>query len=127
MLQSLTPSSKQARDEMAGLGISAYDAGGNFVGLAKFAKSLHDGLKDLSAEQRNASLKIIFGSDAVRAASVLYEQGAKGIQNWIDKTNDAGNAARTAATAKPAADAVPTTSPSASSVVVATPSRTVAS
>lgn len=97
MLQSLTPSSKKAKEEMEGLGISAYDAQGNFVGITKFAASLRNGLKDLSAEQRNASLKIIFGSDAVRAASVLYQQGGKGIQEWIDKTNDAGFAAETAA------------------------------
>ena len=33
----------------------------------------------------------------MRAASVLYQQGAKGIQGWIDKTNDTGYAAETAA------------------------------
>ena len=97
MLQALTPSSKEAAKLMDELGISAYDSQGNFVGLAKFAGSLKEGLSDLSVEQQNAALKTIFGSDAVRAASVLYEQGAEGIQSWIDKTNDAGYASETAA------------------------------
>ena len=38
----------------------------------------------------------MFGQDAIRAASILYEQGADGIQDWIDKVNDAGYAAETA-------------------------------
>lgn len=98
MLQSLTPSSAKAREEMERLGITAYDAQGNFVGMTEFAGNLRAGLADLSVEQQNAAMKTIFGSDAVRAASVVFEQGADGIQDWIDKTNDAGYAAETAAT-----------------------------
>lgn len=96
-LQRLTPQSKEAEDEMRRLGISAYDAQGQFIGISKFAGVLEQGLGDLTDEQRNASMAIIFGSDAVRAASVLYDQGASGIQEWIDKTNDSGYAARVAA------------------------------
>ena len=96
MLQSLTPSSVKAKEKMEELGISAYDAQGNFVGITDFAGQLQSALSTLSVEQQNAALKIIFGSDAVRAASVLYQQGAVGIQDWIDKTNDAGFAAETA-------------------------------
>lgn len=97
MLQSLTPNSAAAATEMQRLGINAYDANGKFIGLSKFAGNLKDSMKGLSDEQRNASMKIIFGSDAVRAANVLYEQGAKGISDWTDKVNDAGYAATTAA------------------------------
>jgi len=97
MLQSLTPSSKEAEKEMKKLGISAYDQQGQFIGLSKFAGVLQDSMKGLTDEQRNASMKIIFGSDAVRAANVLYEQGAKGIADWTDKVNDSGYAATTAA------------------------------
>lgn len=92
MLQALVPSSVQAREEMARLGISAYDARGNFVGIAEFAGIYQNALKDLSPEQQAATAKIIFGSDAVRAANVLYGAGAEGIQKYIDQTNDAGYA-----------------------------------
>jgi len=50
----------------------------------------------LSQEQRNAALATIFGSDAIRAASILYEQGADGIRRWIDAVNEQGFAAETA-------------------------------
>ena len=98
MLGALTPNSAKAKTAMDELGISAYDAQGNFIGLADFADNLKSSLADMSDEQRQATLETIFGSDAVRAASILYEQGGEGIQSWIDKTNDAGFAAETAAT-----------------------------
>lgn len=97
MLQALTPNSKQAADLMDQLGISAYDSQGNFIGLAQYAGVLQDALKGMSVEQQNAALKTIFGSDAVRAASVLFEQGQSGVQGWINKVNDSGYAAETAA------------------------------
>lgn len=96
-LQRLTPQSNEAKKEMDRLGISAYDASGQFIGISKFAGVLEESLGGLTDEQRNASMAIIFGSDAVRAASVLYDQGADGIQDWIDKTTDSGYAARVAA------------------------------
>lgn len=96
MLQRLTPQSAEARGEMERLGISAYDAQGNFIGMEKFAGVLRNGLSGLTNEQRQASLGIIFGSDAVRAASVIYNQGAEGVRSWIDQVNDSGFAAETA-------------------------------
>ncbi|HAY43697.1 MAG TPA: phage tail tape measure protein, partial [Micrococcaceae bacterium] len=97
MLQSLNPNSDKAAAIMEDLGISAYDAGGEFIGMSEYAGKLQGALKDMSAEQRNATLKTLFGSDAVRAANVLYEQGAEGIQKWEDQVNAAGYAAQTAA------------------------------
>lgn len=97
MLQRLTPQSAEAQKKMDELGISAYDAQGNFIGLSAFAGNLHDSLKDLTVEQRNSAMATIFGSDAVRAASVLYDQGAEGISKWEDAVNDSGYAAETAA------------------------------
>lgn len=96
MLQRLTPQSKEAAEQMAELGISAYDSSGQFIGLSKFSENLKDSMKDLTPEARNAAMGVMFGSDAVRAANVLYEQGAQGISDWTEKVNDAGYAAVTA-------------------------------
>jgi len=96
MLQRLTPQSKEAAEKMQELGISAYDSQGNFKGLAAFADNLKTSMSDLTPEARNAAMGVIFGSDAVRAANVLYEQGATGIKDWTDKVNDSGYAAATA-------------------------------
>ncbi|YCK84211.1 phage tail tape measure protein [Arthrobacter sp. D3-18] len=97
MLQRLTPQSVEAKDKMAELGISAYDAQGQFIGLSKFSENLKTSMQGLTPEARNAAMGVIFGSDAVRAANVLYEQGASGIEAWTEKVNDAGYAAETAA------------------------------
>jgi len=97
MLMSLNPNSKEAAGLMDDLGIHAYDAQGKFIGMSEYAGVLQDSLKGMSDEQRNATLKTLFGSDAVRAANVLYEQGADGINKWEDAVNDAGFAADTAA------------------------------
>ena len=98
MLQSLTPTSDKAKTTMHALGIEAYDQQGQFIGLEKFAGRLRRGLADMSEEQRNATLKTIFGSDAVRAAAVIYDQGAAGVRKWTREVNDQGFAAETAAT-----------------------------
>ena len=58
---------------------------------------LKGSLSKLSAEQRNAALSTIFGSDAVRAAAVLYDQGSDGIAKWTRDVNDSGFAADQAA------------------------------
>lgn len=97
MLMALNPNSDAAAKLMEDLGISAYDAQGQFVGMSEYAGILQNALKGMSDEQRNATLKTIFGSDAVRAANVLYEQGADGIAKWEGAVNDAGYAAETAA------------------------------
>lgn len=96
MLQRLTPQSDEARTEMENLGIAAYDAQGGFVGLEEFAGSLQNALKDLTPEQRNAAMATIFGSDAVRAAGVLYDAGAKGVREYVRAVDDQGAAQRMA-------------------------------
>lgn len=97
MLQRLTPQSKEAADLMEELGLSAYDASGQFVGMSDFAGQLQTKLSKLTVEQRNSALATIFGSDAVRAAAVLYDQGSNGIADWTNKVNDSGFAADQAA------------------------------
>jgi TP901 family phage tail tape measure protein len=98
MLQRLANPSAQASDAMKKLGINAYDAQGNFVGITSLADQLKNKLGPLTQAQRNAALATIFGSDAIRSASILYEQGASGIQTWIDNVNQTGYASDVAAT-----------------------------
>ena len=96
MLQSLTPRSKEAADKMKELGLDFFDAQGQFIGLEGVAGQLQDRLKGLTQEQQQAALKTIFGSDAVRAATVLYNQGATGVAEWTDKVSKSGTAAAVA-------------------------------
>lgn len=97
-LAALTPNSKEAATLMEELGINAFDASGQFIGLSEFAGVLRTSLADMTDQQRQATLETIFGSDAVRAASILYEQGEGGIRQWITAVDDQGFAAEQAAT-----------------------------
>lgn len=65
--------------------------------MTNLAGQLHDKLGNLSDAQRNAALSTIFGTDAMRAASVLMKEGSTGIQKWIKDVNDQGFAAAQAA------------------------------
>ena len=82
MLQRMVPQSTAAAETMDKLGISAYDAGGNFIGMKAYAQELQDGLRGLSDEEKNTALNVMFGADAIRAASIIAENGADGIGRW---------------------------------------------
>jgi TP901 family phage tail tape measure protein len=96
MLQVLAAPSSTAAAEMERLGIDAYNAQGEFIGLQGVAGNLRESLAGLTDEQKSAALATIFGSDAVRAASVLYNQGAVGVATWTHAVNETGYAAETA-------------------------------
>lgn len=97
MLIALANPSKKASELMDELGIHAYDAQGNFIGLEGLAGQLKTQMSGLSQEQRNQALATIFGSDAIRAANVLYNEGAEGVKEWTEKVSDSGYAAEQAA------------------------------
>ncbi len=97
MLLALANPSGQTRDLMHELGISFYDAQGKFIGLSGVAQVLQTRLKGLTDQQRQTTLGQIFGSDAIRTASILYTDGAKGVDKWKAAVNDAGYASDTAA------------------------------
>lgn len=98
MLQRLAPTSAEAKEKMAELGLSFFDAEGQFVGLEEVAGQLKSQLSGLSDEQRSQALTTIFGSDAVRAATLLMDAGAEGVREYTDAVSDQGAAARMAAT-----------------------------
>ncbi|GGA72646.1 phage tail tape measure protein [Pseudoclavibacter endophyticus] len=97
MLLRLANPTGEAATLMEELGISAYDASGEFVGMANLAGSLEEALGTLTAEQRNAALATIFGQDAIRGANILYNEGRAGIEQWTETVDDSGAAAETAA------------------------------
>ena len=88
--------SKQSAAVMQQYGLNVYDTSGNMLSFGAIAAQLQDKLGGLTEEQRNAALAQIFGNDAVRAANVLYAEGADGIADWTAKVNDNGYAAETA-------------------------------
>jgi len=67
-------------EESIGYVRSAFvDANGQFVDMATMADILRNSMANLTDAQRLQYLQTIFGSDAVRAANILYKEGAQGI------------------------------------------------
>lgn len=97
MLQRLVPQSKEAKGMMDAIGFSAYDASGKFVGLSELAGRMKSSFSKLTPEARNAAMATIFGADAVRSATIMYELGSEGINKYVKSVNDQGAAGRMAA------------------------------
>jgi TP901 family phage tail tape measure protein len=96
MLMRLMNPTKESAGLMEQYGIKVYDTNGKFVTMTDLAGQLQTKLGGLDESTRNAALSIIFGSDALRAANVLYTDGGKGIADWTDKINVAGFAGKVA-------------------------------
>ena len=65
--------------------------------LDEVASLLEDSMGGLSSETRIAAMETIFGSDAVRAASILFKEGAGGVQEMAAAMDKQGDASATAA------------------------------
>lgn len=86
--------SNEAQKAMDALGISMYDQSGKFVGMAKFAGELHASLSKLPADERAYYMGKIFSNAAMTVGNTLYEAGAKGVENYTRKIQQAGFAER---------------------------------
>lgn len=67
-----------------GMGNKFYDAQGNFAGVANMAQVLQEATKGMTREQKLATLEMIGGTDAVRALSILMDQGAEGVNKMAE-------------------------------------------
>jgi TP901 family phage tail tape measure protein len=95
-LQRLVPQTEEASKAMEAMGLSFFDNNGKFVGLTETAGRLRTALSGMTDEQRNSTLQTLFGSDAIRAAAVIYDEGAAGVGKWISAVDDAGFASEVA-------------------------------
>ncbi|NNG36947.1 phage tail tape measure protein [Nakamurella aerolata] len=95
LVQLLSPSKQQAA-ALQELGVQAFDAQGNFVGLESLSGQLADASKRMTTEQYNAAAATAFGTDAVRAASVFAAEGAQGFDKMSTAVGRSGGAAELA-------------------------------
>ena len=97
MLLRLAKPTGESAEAMKQYGLELFDAQGNFVGVEEAADQLQKGLGGLTEETRLNALATIFGQDAIRAANVLYEQGAEGVAKFTAEVSKSGEAQRVAA------------------------------
>jgi len=98
MLIRLASPTSEAKDEMKALGLSFFNAKGDFVGVADMAGQLHTKLAGLTQQQREQTLVTLFGARSLSEANILYRDGAAGVDKWTKAVNDQGFAALQAAT-----------------------------
>lgn len=99
----LVPRTKPAIEMMTKLGLVTeeggnqfFDAAGKMKPLEQVAGLLSNAFKDLSQEERLMATNVIFGTDAIRAATVMTELGSEGFRDLGDSlagTDAAKNAA----------------------------------
>ena len=77
----LTKVTKSGKEQYQLLSNAFYDSNGKIKSIAEISGLLHDKLKHLTSQQRLYALETIFGADAIRAANILYTEGAQGVQN----------------------------------------------
>lgn len=89
MLQNLQPTTKKEIALFKKLGLVTkdgsnqfFDAKGNIKSMDKIAGLLRKSLGKLTNQQRSLALEQMFGTDAIRAANILYVEGAAGVKKF---------------------------------------------
>lgn len=77
-LQQLANPSEQVQGALKELGVEAFDAQGNFKGMAYVMGALQDASKSMSREAYVTATNLAFGSDAARFAGIAAKEGAEG-------------------------------------------------
>jgi TP901 family phage tail tape measure protein len=83
MLMRLAAPTDDAAVVMENLGLNVYNADGSMRPFADIVGSLSTATAGLSDQQRNMALSIIFGADAIRAATILADEGAEGFEGCL--------------------------------------------
>lgn len=82
---------KNAVEQMDALGISIFDAGGNFVGFEEALKRMNKGLDSLSMEDQAKALKNIAGTQYYTKMKYLLDGVKEGTDGSVSAWDDLGN------------------------------------
>jgi TP901 family phage tail tape measure protein len=104
VLMNLSPSTKEATAVFKELGILTkdnnnlfYDSEGRLKSLSEVTNILRTAFEKLNPKEQGEALKTMFGSDGIRAGSILLKEGAEGVERMADAMSKI-TAAETAAT-----------------------------
>jgi TP901 family phage tail tape measure protein len=92
MLNRLQPTTRETRELFLELGLMTEDGGNRFYTAAGKMKSmdqiagiLQESMAGLTDQQRQLTMSTLFGSDAVRGATIIADGGAAAIQDFEEK------------------------------------------
>lgn len=95
-LARLNPATEKAKKLMGQLGLSFFDSEGSMLSMRGVAAELQRELGDMSDKERGAAFNVLFGSDARRAANIVFKEGATGLNKYIVATEKTGAAEKMA-------------------------------
>jgi TP901 family phage tail tape measure protein len=95
-IQSLAAPSSKAAETMKELGVAVFDASGKMNQMPEIIGKFETALAGLTDEQKAAALYKIFGSDAIRAAQILFNTGTEGFAKLKEAVTAQGAAAELA-------------------------------
>ncbi|OZF00558.1 phage tail tape measure protein [Rhodococcoides fascians] len=96
-LLAVTDQGKPAQAAIEELGLTIYDANGQFVGMSSLFGQLDEAAANMTPELYQAATATLFGSDAMRLAGVAAEQGQAGYDAMHTAIERQGAAAEVAA------------------------------
>ena len=96
-LLKLIPTTKEASAAIEALGINIDENATLGEQLPQLIEQYQGALAKLNPTLRQQALTQIFGTDAIRAASILFEEGALGLADMTDEVNRNGAASELAA------------------------------
>ncbi|SEO98620.1 phage tail tape measure protein [Propionispora vibrioides] len=92
MLMNLIPDTKKAITEFERLGLMTeqgtsafFNQEGHLKSLSEISELLQKSMAGMTDEERLLSMQTMFGSDAIRAANILYKEGADGVRKFTDE------------------------------------------
>lgn len=97
-LVNLTNPTGKIQQAMDALGLSAFDANGNFVGMVEFLRQLESGMEGMTQQQKAANLQMLLGSESFQEINILLERGADAYAEYINGITGTDKAATMAAT-----------------------------
>lgn len=96
-LLALTDQGKPAQQAIKALGLSIYDAKGQFVGFPALMDQLRAAAQRMTPEQYQAATATLFGSDAIRMAGIAAKTTSQDWQQLAAQVTKAGSAQEIAA------------------------------
>ena len=92
-LANLAAPAGRAKTEIERLGLTFFNARGEFVGLAGVVEELEGALDGVTDKQRVATLSNVFGAEALQEISTLYNEGSESIRAYTEELERAAGVA----------------------------------
>lgn len=94
MLSSLAAPTAVASSALSDLGVQAYNAAGQFVGLPALFDQLHAAQERLNPQQFGKDVVQAFGQEALSAVNTFAKEGSAGFDQFYDKIHNSEGAAQ---------------------------------